>query len=591
MHMSEAREEQPTVAYFSMEVGLEPGMPTYSGGLGILAGDTLRAAADLAIPLVGVTLLYRKGYFHQYLDSQGNQNEGPVEWSPEKFLEPMHPHVTVTIEGREVRVRAWRYFVIGVSGYVLPVYFLDTGLPENSPWDQGLTDSLYGGDAHYRLCQEVILGLGGVAMLRALGYRRVQTYHMNEGHSALLTVALLNEWTGDASTLIQESIDAVRRRCVFTTHTPVEAGHDKFPLDLVKQVLGEEWTASLESSECCLNGHLNMTYLALFFSHYINGVAMRHGEISRNMFPHYPINSITNGVHALTWAAVPFRRLFDTEIPEWRHDNLYLRYAISIPLDKIREAHAEAKRELLAEVGRRSGIHLNPGAFTIGFARRAAEYKRGDLLFSQPERLMEIARNVGPLQIIYAGKAHPHDDNGKNIIRRIFQASVALVDAVPVVYLADHDMELAKILCAGVDLWLNTPQKPHEASGTSGMKAAMNGVPSLSVLDGWWVEGHAEGVTGWSIGESSEEESNRHQEANSLYEKLEWTILPMFYKQPAEFARVMRSTIALNASFFNSQRMMFQYLKNAYQAPRYAATGGIGAAAQEVQFPMLIHAH
>jgi starch phosphorylase len=556
------------VAYFSMEVGLEPEIPTYSGGLGVLAGDTLRAAADLEIPMVGVSLLHRKGYFRQHLDENGNQSESPVDWYPEEFLEPQRPRVTLTIHEREVQVRAWRYNVHGVTGRTVPVFFLDTTLEENSEWDRTLTDYLYGGDDYMRLCQEVILGLGGVSILRALGYKKVAAYHMNEGHSALLVLALLEERLEESEdrTITEDDIDAVRHGCVFTTHTPVPAGHDNFPMNLVRQILGEERTNFLISSKCCLPESLNMTYLALSFSRYINGVSLRHGGISQNMFPDYPIDSVTNGVHGLTWTSPPFRRLYDHHMPEWRHDNLYLRYAISIPLDDIVEAHAEAKQDLLEEVEKRTGVSLDPRIMTIGFARRAATYKRGDLLFSDPARLRAIVSAVGPLQVVFGGKAHPKDEGGKELIRRIYRAGTALQNVVPVVYLEEYDMELAKYLCSGVDLWLNTPQQPQEASGTSGMKAALNGIPSLSILDGWWIEGLAEGVTGWSIGESWRAESDTSEEVESLYGKLEKVILPMFYKKPHDYARVRRFAIALNGSYFNAQRMMFQYLKNAYAA-------------------------
>lgn len=554
------------IAYFSMEVGLDPAMPTYSGGLGVLAGDTLRAAADLDIPMVGVTLLHRKGYFCQHLGTKGNQSESPCDWNPRKFLEPLQHRVSLNIEDRELKVRTWRRFVVGVSGHSVPVYFLDTDLPENSPWDRAITNHLYGGDERYRLCQEAVLGLGGVAMLRALGYRNVWAYHMNEGHSALLTLALLEERTrgGNLQTITDADIDAVRHRCVFTTHTPVAAGHDRFSWDLVQGVLGEQRASFLASAQCCLDHSLNMTYLALFFSRYINGVSHRHEEISQGMFPNYPINSVTNGVHAATWTSLPFQRLYDRHIEGWRQDNLYLRYAVSIPLNEIAEAHAEAKRDLLAEVERRAGVPMDPSAMTLGFARRATAYKRADLLFSNLQRLRSMVNTVGRLQIIYAGKAHPRDEGGKAMIRRVFETMAALKHAIPAVYLEDYDMELAKKMCAGVDLWLNTPQKPQEASGTSGMKAALNGVPSLSILDGWWIEGHVEDVTGWSVGESWDPESNPSAETASLYDKLESVVLPMFYRCPTDYAKVMRSAIALNGSFFNAQRMMVQYLKNAY---------------------------
>ncbi|MEW6143275.1 MAG: alpha-glucan family phosphorylase [Chloroflexota bacterium] len=556
------------VAYLSMEVGLEPAMPTYSGGLGILAGDTLRAAADIGIRLVGVSLLHRSGYFRQHLDEYGNQTESPVVWSPEQLLEPMGPQAVVTIEGREVRIQAWRYLVRGRSEYQVPVYFLDTDLPANSGWDRSLTGELYGEDSHYRLCQEVILGVGGVAMLRALGCR-VRAYHMNEGHSALLTLALLEEqtWGKGLANASDSDHDKVRQRCVFTTHTPVPAGQDRYPLEMVRKVLGEERANALCDAKTCIDGEINMTNLALVFSRYINGVSMRHEEVSRTMFPNYPVNSITNGVHAGTWISGPFQKLYDSRIPEWRRDTLYLRYAISIPLEEIQAAHVTAKGALLDEVQKRAGVRLSPSAMTIGFARRATPYKRADLLFSNIERLRRMVRRHGPLQVIYGGKAHPRDEGGKELIRRVFEAAEELAPLVKVIYLEEYDMALAKYLCSGVDLWLNTPKKPEEASGTSGMKAAMNGIPSLSVLDGWWIEGHFEGITGWAIGDSSKPESDPVAEARSMYDKLEYVILPMFYNDPEGYASVMRSAIAINASYYNAERMLYQYYRNAYGGP------------------------
>jgi starch phosphorylase len=549
-----------------MEIGLESHLPTYSGGLGVLAGDTLRSAADLGLPMVAVTLIYRKGYFRQHLDTQGNQSESPASWTPDDILEPLEPVVTVSLEGRQVQVRAWRHQVRGFSGHTVPVYFLDTALPENSDWDQTLTDNLYGGDDHYRLCQEVVLGMGGMAILSALGLKDRVIYHMNEGHSALLTLALLESrlQAEGASVPTEAQVEAVRRQCVFTTHTPVPAGHDQFSWELVMKVLGPARADLLKASNCCMDGVLNMTYLALRFAGYINGVAMRHGEISTGMFPDYPIDAITNGVHAVTWTSPPFADLFDRRIPEWRRDNIYLRYAIGIPLQEITEAHVQAKRTLLAEVERQTGVSLPEHILTIGFARRATTYKRLDLLFSDLERLKAIAQRVGPIQVIYGGKAHPRDEGGKEKIRRVFQAAAALGDALRVVYLENYDMALGKTLCAGVDLWLNTPLRPQEASGTSGMKAALNGVPSLSVLDGWWVEGHVEQVTGWAIGDDSANPGDYSQDAASLYDTLEMIILPLYYGKPKAYAKVRRSAIALNGSFFNTQRMVSQYVTNAY---------------------------
>ena len=555
------------IAYFSMEIALDTAIPTYGGGLGVLAGDMLRSAADMELPIVAVTLAHRKGYFRQHLDAAGNQTEEADPWDPETVLQRVDGTVTVSIENRDVHVRAWRYSVHGLSGFVVPVYLLDTDLPENSEWDRTLTDTLYGGDQHYRICQEVVLGVGGALLLRKAGLEQVNNYHMNEGHAAFLTLALLEEQLKlrRYTVPVEADVEAVRRRCVFTTHTPVEAGHDRFSWDLVKQVLGETRTTLLQQSGFGAENVLNMTNLALHFSRYVNGVAMRHGEVSQDMFPQFPIHAITNGVHAATWASPQFEALFDQEIPEWRRDNAYMRYAVGIPLEKIRQAHGLAKAALFEEVQRRTGVVFDQSVLTIGFARRAATYKRADLLFRDIGRLTEIIQSTGPIQVLYGGKAHPHDDAGKALIQRVIQAASGLKGKIKIVYLENYNMALAKLITAGVDLWLNTPQRPQEASGTSGMKAALNGVPSLSVLDGWWVEGCVEGVTGWAIGYDSKiSGDDSTAESTSLYEKLSQKIIPMFYRSPDAYAEVMRSAIALNASFFNTHRMLSQYKANAY---------------------------
>jgi len=543
----------PAVAYFSMEIALEPHIPTYAGGLGVLAGDILCSAADLEVPMAAVTLLHRKGYFQQRLDPAGWQFEGSDAWSPEKKLELLPIVVSVPIEGRRVKIRPWLYRVSGLNGHKVPVFLLDTSLPENSPADRALTDSLYGGDSGYRLRQETVLGMGGVAVLRKLGYNSDLIFHMNEGHSALLTLALLEERLKNAGSpaITTEDIESVRRRCVFTTHTPVPAGHDQFSKDLATDVLGPERVSLLENSGCLLNDALNMTYLGLRFSRYVNGVSMRHGEVSLGMFPDYPVQAITNGVHATRWTAVPFAELYDRYMPGWRHDNRYLRYAINIPLPEIRATHTRVKCALMNEVEKLTGVRLSDEVCTIGFARRATPYKRADLLFRDTARLREVAKRVGPLQVLYAGKAHPQDGDGKALIQRIVSVAKELRDDVRVVYLEDYDMELGKLLVSGTDLWLNTPRRPQEASGTSGMKAACNGVPSLSALDGWWIEGHIEGVTGWSLLDASANGAGADEtaEVRALYDKLECVILPLFYRRPDDYAAVMRSAIALNASF------------------------------------------
>jgi starch phosphorylase len=558
--------ELSIVAYFSMEMALDPAMPTYSGGLGILAGDTIRAAADSGLRVVGVTLLYREGYFTQVLDPKGNQSERPVVWEPEKSLERLDTKVSLELEGRQVHIGAWRHTTTGVMGHKVVSILLDTDLPENADEDRGITAQLYGGDERYRLLQEMVLGPGGVAMLRALGYGDIVTCHMNEGHSALLSLYLFQEERErDPKADPGELLKRVRERCVFTTHTPVPAGHDSFSTGLVASVLSPELMSILTERDCLLDGQLNMTYLGLHCSRYINGVSMRHEQVTEKMYPNYVVDSVTNGVHAVTWTSPPFQALYDQHIPEWRQDNRYLRYAIGIPHNQIMAAHFEAKRALMKEVKVRTGFELDPKVLTIVFARRATTYKRADLLLSDLDSLRRIAAKVGPLQIIYSGKAHPKDEGGKDLIRRIFQLADQIRSEIPIVYIPDYNMSIAGHLVAGADIWLNTPHKPREASGTSGMKAALNGVPSFSVLDGWWIEGHVQGVTGWAIGGGWREQSDSPKEAESLYETLEFSIVPMFYDRPDDYAKLMRYAIALNGSFFNSQRMLSQYVHNAYE--------------------------
>ncbi|MBI2088916.1 MAG: alpha-glucan family phosphorylase [Deltaproteobacteria bacterium] len=558
-----------SIAYFSMEVALEEGMPTYSGGLGVLAGDTIRAAADLRVPMLAMTLLHRKGYFYQRLDPNGSQIGEPVAWVVEDFVREMTPRVSVAIEGRTVELRCWRYETRGAGGHIVLVYFLDADLPENSDWDRTLTDYLYGGDQRYRLCQEVVLGIGGVRMLRALGHQNVRRFHMNESHSSLLTLELLIEETEKAGkrSITIDDIVAVKKRCIFTTHTPVPAGHEKFPIALVRSVLGhEELLAEMKNLICC-GDIFHLTFLGLNLSDYVNGVAKKHGEISRLMFSGYNIDAITNGVHAATWASGSFQELYDRYVSGWKQDNFSLRYALSIPKQEIWDAHMQAKRQFIRYVNRQTNAGMDFDVLTLGFARRAATYKRGDLLFQDTLRLKRIASKAGPFQVVYAGKAHPRDEDGKELIRRIFQSKEALKPDIKVAYLENYDLEIGKMITSGVDVWLNTPQPPLEASGTSGMKAALNGVPSLSILDGWWIEGCIEGVTGWAIGENGTGEaprSDRSEDARWLYDKLENVVIPFFYRDRERFIDVMVHCIALNGSFFNTHRMIQQYVLKAY---------------------------
>jgi glycogen phosphorylase len=558
-----------------MEIALSKNLPTYSGGLGMLAGDTLRSAADTGASMVAVSLVHRRGYFQQHLDATGQQTETDVRWSPETTLPAADQVIAVTMQGREVLVRAWRFDVVGASGHVIPVFLLDTDVEGNDPWDRTLTDHLYGGDTYYRLCQETILGIGGIALLHALG-ARPEVCHMNEGHAALLSIGLLEEHL--QGTPLRDATEAdlkvVQQQCVFTTHTPVPAGHDQFGVDQMYAVLGHERAATIERFGCLHNGLMNMTYIALRFSRYVNGVAMQHGKVSQQMFPEYTVHSITNGVHAATWLSQPFQELLDKEVPEWRHDNQYFRSVYGIEPETITATHSLGKQRLFDTVKQRTGIQLDPNILTLGFARRVATYKRASLLFQDPARLAEIAEKLGGLQILFAGKAHPADKAGKGLIRDVFaSAAKANSSYLKILYLENYDWDLGEQLTQGVDVWLNTPLRPYEASGTSGMKAALNGVPSLSVLDGWWIEGCAENITGWAI----EDLDHEAQEAASLFDKLENAIAPLYANKPA-WAQMQRHCLAMNGTFFNTHRMLGQYFANAY----FPASASVAVSDQEV---------
>jgi starch phosphorylase len=488
-----------------------------------------------------------------------------VAWAPEDLLQRAQATVEVEIEGRRVKVGAWWYAVNGASHSSVPVFLLDTNLPANDPYDRTLTDYLYGGDQHYRLCQEAVLGIGGVRMLRSLGFDQEASFHMNEGHSALLALELYFEELARQPDSHQAVIDRVRRKCLFTTHTPVPAGHDQFSMETARRVLGERRVEALRSLGCC-EDQLNMTMVALSLSHYVNGVTQRHGRISGSMFPGYPIGSITNGVHSTTWSSPPFQALYDRYVKDWRRDFFALRYALGIPLAEIRQAHSEAKNALIEAVNARTNAGFDQRAFTIGSARRIATFKRPALLLHDPERLRRIAARQGRLQVVLAGKAHPQDSESKALIQQLVHWSRLFGSELVIAYMPSYDLALAKQITAGVDLWLNTPMPPYEASGTSGMKAAHNGVPSLSIFDGWWLEGHIEGVTGWGIGprERTKERSDA-EDAADLYRVLEETILPIYHNESQRWTEIMRATIAFNASFFNSHRMLQEYMILAYQ--------------------------
>lgn len=549
------------IAYFSMEIALRPEIHTYSGGLGVLAGDTARTAADLDLPMVFVTLVSRSGYVRQEIAESGAQLSNPNPWSPEDFAEPLPHMAAVRIEGRSVWIRPWLYALECPLGHSVPVLLLDTDLQENAPDDRHITDVLYGGGDAYRLKQEIVLGIGGQSVLRALGFR-IEKFHLNEGHAALLTLPLLRETRqedGDPSSPTgQYDTTVVRDRCVFTTHTPVDAGFDRFDYDLVRETLGDYLELEVLKA---LAGQtrLNMTELALNLSGYVNGVARRHAETTRKMFPGYQISSITNGVHVHTWTHRAFAELHASRYPNWAHEPETLAFADQLDDAAVWNAHQRAKADLLSLVAADTGAQLREELPLIGYARRMTAYKRPELLFTDIERLAAIARKH-PFQLVLAGLAHPRDEGGAKAIAAFRGHIERLRGIADVVFVPGYDMRLSAALVAGCDIWLNTPLPPLEASGTSGMKAALNGVLNLSVLDGWWLEGCVDGVTGWSI----EGTPPGTGDATALYAKLEDEILPLFSRDRARWIWMMKQSISKLGPLFSSHRMMRRYVTEAY---------------------------
>lgn len=569
--------ERSRIAYISMEIAIKPEIHTYSGGLGILAGDVARSCADLELPVVLVTLVSREGYLRQEIATDGRQVDHPDPWLPVDWAAPLDAMIAVEIEGRSVWTRAWLHVVESPLGGDIPVILLDTDVDQNNADDRRITDRLYGGDAVHRLKQEAVLGVGAARMLRALGFE-IEFYHLNEGHAALLAVELLrktpnpiaNERPDDCPSDAPSDEDLcaqclfdvahVRARCAFTTHTPVEAGHDRFDYEDVKRVLGD----FIYIDQLRLLGgpdHLNMTRLALNLSGYVNGVARRHAETTRHLFPGYRISAVTNGVHPATWVHPGLARLLDGTVPGWGLEPELLVRADQLPNTEVWAAHQEAKHALLDEIQRRTGFAMAAERPLIGFARRMTAYKRPDLLFADLERLRSISR-LFPFQLVMAGKAHPRDEPGKQLIQEIHGHIRDLAGDIPITFVPDYDMEFARALVSGSDIWLNTPLPPLEASGTSGMKAALNGVLCLSTLDGWWLEACIEGVTGWAIGDTAL--GTAGDDAEELYLKLERTVLPLYYGDRDRWVWMMTQSLSKIGSYFNSHRMMKSYAVQAY---------------------------
>ncbi len=542
------------VAYFSMEIGLSERLPTFAGGLGMLAADLMRSCADLGTAAACVTVRWRHGYQRQTLNGDGTVRHEEYEWDPAaEGLVPLTEHVIVHIEGRAVHVGGWVLEVRGAKGTV-PVYFLDTDLPVNRLEDRDITRNLYGGDHSMRVKQEVVLGIGGVRMLRALGIAEVGTYHMNEGHCAFLTLELLKERG------FQD--DAVRASCAFTTHTPVAAGHDMFPYDMAGRIVGDmlPWHIKKLAGE----DTLSMTLLAMRLSHYTCGVSALHGSVARAMFGDATIDHITNGMHHPSWASPEMRTLFDAHFPGWQDKPELLAHAHVLPDDDLRAAHKAAKLRLIDAIRERTGWSLDPAKLIAVEARRIVPYKQHELLYADEARLRQVGD--GKLQIVHSGNSFPGDAFSGDVVRHLRDRANRFGDALPVVYVPQYDPALAKLLVAGADVWLNTPMRLKEASGTSGMKAALNGTVNVSTLDGWWAEAYAKDPeSGWRIGPErivAAEDDMRTIDAEDLCTQLELEVLPCFADK-AKWADRMKRSIALAATF-NTHRCIAEYRTKAW---------------------------
>ena len=540
------------VGYFTAEIGLWSELHTYSGGLGVLAGDHVKSAADAEVPLVGVTLVYRKGYGRQHLDKDGIQTENYRDLDPAQHMQDTGMEISLPLDGGELWAKVWRADITGVSGHVVPVYFLDTFHPKNSPKHLELGLTLYGGDDWVRIRQEYLLGVGGLRLLDKLGLE-VDGLHLNEGHCTFALLEMLGKgW----------SREQLAKRVLFTTHTPVPAGHDRFEWEAVEEVLGDLLPADakqlvIDAGDPEEGRRISMSHLAVALSGPVNAVSNLNAWVASSMFADHHIAPITNGVHHITWTSPMMADLFDKQLPGWKEDPTKLAHAGKIPTEDLAGARDVARKVLRELVQTSTGVKLDKKRLTIGFARRFATYKRANLVFSDLERLREIG--AGKIQFVFSGKAHPRDEGGKALIKSIFDSAKDLENEIPVAFLEDYSMATGLAMTGGVDIWLNNPIRPMEASGTSGMKAAMNGVPNCSILDGWWPEGCEHGVNGWAIGEADDERDDV-RDAKNVLDVIENEVLPAWNEGDEKWCEIMRASIATSARFTGA-RMISDYLR------------------------------
>ena len=548
------------IAYFVMEVGLEESIPTYSGGLGALIGDTILTFADLGIPAVCVTLLYKKGYVYQKIAKDGRQTDLEDVWDYPEVLRPLSVEVEVPIGERKQKLRVWEYTVKGKRD--IKVLFLDGDLDGNDEKVREAFQRLYYSDRERRLIQEVVLGIGGYRALKALGYD-IALYHINESHSAFLLFELLKE---------SKDVEDVKKKVVFTTHTSLPVGHDTFPLSMVKEYL-KMYDGIDGEKEATDDGQLDLSLLSARYSSIVNAVSLRHRFITRRSYAFRDVDYITNGVYHRRWVCEEMKDLFDRYILGWDDNPALLKQAHDIPSIELLKAHSEAKERLITFINKNYDVSFVPECPILCIARRITAYKRNNLILKDIDRLIRISERFGCLQVVFAGKAHPADSDGKAIIKDIndkISYAKSKTKSLRMVFLENYGIGLAKLLVAGCDVWLNNPKRPYEACGTSGMKAAMNGVLNFSTWDGWWLEGGIEGINGWGIGPrpswNDMSESSDEEDLEDIYGKLQHIILPMYYNYQDEWVKLMKNSIATVGPCFNTYRMVSEYFVKIYSA-------------------------
>ena len=554
------------IAYFVMECAVDSRIPTYSGGLGILAGDTLQSFADLEVPAVCITLLWKNGFTNQKLSNDGTQLDSVQEWDVERYMQPTNIKIKMPLGDKDITITAYKYTIESTKGdNEIEAYFLTPDVPENDPETRKICDRLYIEGGLTRLKQEIILGIGGYEMLKAIKYKPF-LYHINESHSAFLIASLMKD---------MNDLNRVKSRVVFTTHTPVPAAFDKFAMKDVagmlgrycdKQVLYDIYQEKLED-----NDELNLSWLAIKNAKNVVAVSRKHKFVSEQIFEGYRLKYVTNGIHHIKWASAHHKMLYAKYIKGWEEDPDLLRDVACIPDNEFAQAHILSKETLVEMVNSESDASFIPENFTIAMAKRITHYKRNNLILSNPNKLIEIAENKGNIQIIFAGKAHPADPDGLAMIKSIHNASQYIASKtkkIKIAFLENYNIHKADIILAGVDLWLNNPVRPLEASGTSGMKASLNGVPNFSVLDGWWLEACMEGINGWGIGPrpawTDLSYSDDVQDLNDIYGKLEFNILDLYYKNFSDYLKIMKMAVSTIAPHFNTHRMVSEYVTDLY---------------------------